>query len=82
MTAAYFATRLQGAQVFDAGNPDQGLEGGDMKNLQTRLQARGHDVGGIDGILGAATRAAVRVEQARLGMAVDGWPTPALLSKL
>jgi lytic murein transglycosylase len=82
MTAAYFATRLQGAQVFDAGNPDQGLEGSDMKTLQTRLQARGHDVGGIDGILGAATRAAVRSEQARLGLAVDGWPTPALLSKL
>lgn len=82
MTAAYFATRLNGAQVFDAGNPDQGLEGNDMKSLQTRLQARGHDVGGIDGILGAATRAAVRVEQARLGLAVDGWPTPALLSQL
>lgn len=82
MTAAYFATRLNGAQVFDAGNPDQGLEGNDMKALQTRLQARGHDVGGIDGILGAATRAAVRMEQARLGLAVDGWPTPALLSQL
>lgn len=82
MTAAYFATRLQGAQVFDAGTPDQGLEGADMKALQTRLQARGHDVGGIDSILGAATRAAVRIEQARLGMAVDGWPTPALLAKL
>lgn len=82
MTAAYFATRLNGAQVFDAGNPDQGLEGNDMKTLQTRLQARGHDVGGIDGILGAATRAAVRTEQARLGLAVDGWPTPALLSQL
>ncbi|MGC1503232.1 MAG: lytic murein transglycosylase [Sulfitobacter sp.] len=82
MTAAYFATRLQGAAVFDAGTPDRGLEGNDMKNLQTRLQARGHDVGGIDGILGAATRAAVRAEQTRLGLPVDGWPTPALLSKL
>ncbi|MFK7836042.1 MAG: lytic murein transglycosylase [Sulfitobacter sp.] len=82
MTAAYFATRLNGASVFDAGNPEQGLDGAQMKRLQTRLQARGHDVGKIDGILGAGTRAAVRAEQARIGLPVDGWPTPALLSKL
>ncbi len=82
MTAAYFATRLQGATVFDAGQPDTGLNGDQMKALQTRLQALGHDVGGIDGILGSGTRAAVRAEQARLGMVVDGWPTPALLSQL
>ena len=82
MTAAYFATRLQGARVFDAGNPEAGLEGAQMKELQTRLQSRGHNVGAIDGILGAGTRAAVRAEQTRLGLPVDGWPTPALLSKL
>ncbi|NEK23058.1 lytic murein transglycosylase [Sulfitobacter sp. JBTF-M27] len=82
MTAAYFATRLQGAKVFDAGTPEPGLDGGQMKVLQTRLQARGHDVGGIDGILGAGMRAAVRAEQARLGLPVDGWPTPTLLSLL
>lgn len=82
MTAAYFATRLGGAQVFDAGNPDPGLEGAQMKQLQTKLQARGYDVGEIDGILGSGTRAAVRAEQARLGLPVDGWPTPTLLSKL
>lgn len=82
MTAAYFATRLQGAKIFDAGTPETGLDGDQMKALQTKLQSRGHDVGGIDGILGSGTRAAVRVEQSRLGMAVDGWPTPDLLSKL
>ncbi|MBM1633400.1 lytic murein transglycosylase [Sulfitobacter mediterraneus] len=82
LTAAYFATRLQGAKVFDAGNPEPGLEGGQMKLLQTKLQNYGYDVGEIDGILGAKTRAAVRKEQARLGLPVDGWPTPALLAKL
>ncbi len=82
MTAAYFATRLEGAKVFDAGNPQKGLAGAQMKSLQTKLQDRGHDVGKIDGILGAGTRAAVRAEQARLGMPVDGWPTAALLSQL
>lgn len=82
LTAAYFATRLQGAQVYDAGAPDAGLSGDQMKALQSRLQKMGHDVGDVDGILGARTRSAVRAEQARLGMAVDGWPTPELLSKL
>lgn len=82
LTAAYFANRLEGAQVFDAGNPAPGLNGPQMKTLQTKLQARGYDVGDIDGILGAGTRAAVRAEQARLGLTIDGWPTADLLSKL
>lgn len=81
-TAAYFATRLSGAPVYDAGNPDTGLSGQQMQALQRKLQARGHDVGKVDGILGAKTRAAVQAEQERLGMPADAWPTPALLSRL
>jgi lytic murein transglycosylase len=82
MTAAYFATRLEGAQVFDAGNPQPGLSGDAMKTLQRKLQSMGYDVGDVDGILGSGTRAAVRAEQKRLGMPVDGWPTPDLLNQL
>jgi len=81
-TAAYFATRLEGAPVYDAGNPDPGLGPEEMKRLQERLAARGHDVGGIDGILGAMTRSAVQKEQARLGLPADAWPTRALLDRL
>lgn len=82
LTAAYFATRLQGAKVYDAGNPEQGLNGDQMKTLQRKLQDRGYDVGAVDGILGARTRIAVQQEQQRLGLPADAWPTPALLSKL
>ncbi|QBF29986.1 lytic murein transglycosylase [Thalassococcus sp. S3] len=82
MTAAYFATRLEGAAIFNAGQPDKGLSGDQMKRLQTKLQARGHDVGKIDGILGARTRNAVQTEQKRLGLPADAWPTPALLNAL
>ena len=82
LTAAYFATRLGGAQVYDAGNPNAGLGPDQMKRLQTKLQARGYDVGKIDGILGAGTRAAVQAEQKRLGLPADAWPTPALLGRL
>lgn len=82
LTAAYFATRLSGAPVFNPGNPDVGLDQTQMRQLQEKLAARGHDVGGIDGILGAGTRAAVRAEQVRLGLPADAWPTTALLSRL
>ena len=81
-SAAYFATRLEGAPVFNVGNPDPALSDGQMKSLQKKLRDRGHDVGKIDGILGAKTRAAVQKEQIRLGLPADAWPTAALLSKL
>lgn len=81
-TAAYFATRIEGAEPYLAGNPDPALELDQMKALQEKLAAMGHDVGKIDGILGAGTRAAVQKEQARLGLPADGWPTRALLDAL
>lgn len=81
-TAAYFATRLAGAPVFDARNPTPSLSGSQMKTLQRRLEVRGYDVGKIDGILGARTREAVQQEQIRLGLPADSWPTKALLNKL
>lgn len=81
-SAAYFATRLEGAPPYSAGNPDPALSDGQMKSLQKKLVRRGHDVGNIDGILGAKTRAAVQKEQMRLGLPADAWPTAALLTKL
>ncbi|QFU09641.1 Membrane-bound lytic murein transglycosylase B precursor [Rhodobacteraceae bacterium THAF1] len=82
LTAAYFATRLEGAPVFNAGNPTPPLSDAEMRSLQTKLQSMGYDVGSVDGILGAGTRGAVRAEQARLGLPVDGWPTRQLLNAL
>ncbi|QPC88234.1 lytic murein transglycosylase [Mesorhizobium sp. NBSH29] len=82
LTAAHLAARIAGEPAFDKRNPEPGLDLEPMKLLQTKLQARGYDVGKIDGILGVGTREAVRTEQDRLGLPVDGWPTPALLSNL
>jgi lytic murein transglycosylase len=81
-TAAYFATRIEGAAPYAAGNPDPALSLEQMTALQEKLGALGHDVGKVDGILGAGTRAAVQKEQARLGLPADGWPTLALLGAL
>ncbi|GGA97066.1 lytic transglycosylase [Brucella endophytica] len=81
-TVAYFATRLAGAPAFELGNPDPGLTTDQMKELQTKLAARGYDMGKIDGVFGVATRDAVRAEQLRLGLPADSWPTVELLNKL
>lgn len=81
-TAAYFATRLGGAAIYDAGGPTPALSGAQMQQLQQKLTQQGYDVGGIDGILGAMTRAAVQAEQQRLGLPADAWPTLELLNRL
>ena len=80
-TVSYMATRIGGARRYVQTTPEQGLEGDQMERLQHILQNRGYDVGGVDGILGAKTRAAVQAEQVRLGLPADGWPTPALLAR-
>jgi len=82
LTAAYFSTRLAGAPPIDMGSPQPGLDLDQTKRLQQRLLELGHDVGGVDGILGENTRSAVRREQQRLGLPADGWPTRDLLSAL
>lgn len=82
LTAAYFATRLNGAPVYNAGKPQKGLSGNQMKRLQRALKQRGYNVGKVDGILGAGTRAAVQKEQKRLGLPADAWPTPKFLGQV
>jgi lytic murein transglycosylase len=82
LTAAVLATRLAGAPKFDPRKPDPGLNPEQMRDLQRKLEAKGYDVGGVDGILGNNTREAIRQEQIKLGMVVDGWPTAELLAKV
>lgn len=81
-TAAYFATRLAGAPKVSHGNPAAGLSLAQTKQLQKLLAARGYDVGKIDGIIGAGTRAAVKAVQLQLGLPADSWPTPDILARL
>ncbi|PWJ83918.1 lytic murein transglycosylase [Pseudaminobacter salicylatoxidans] len=82
LTAAHLAARLAGEPPFEGRSPQEGLVGDAMKQLQQKLHDKGYDVGGIDGVLGTNTREAIRQEQIRLGLPVDGWPTPELLAKL
>ena len=81
-TSAFFATRLSGKPLYLEGNPSPPLAPEDLELLQQLLAQRGRNVGPIDGILGAMTRAAVQNEQIELGLPADGWPTTELLELL
>ncbi|MCY4260050.1 MAG: peptidoglycan-binding protein [Rhodobacteraceae bacterium] len=82
LTSAFFATLLSGEDMYREGAAAPQLSLDDTIRLQTLLAGRGHDVGPIDGIIGAKTRAAVRSEQVRLDQIADSWPTAELLSSL
>ena len=82
-TAAYLATRIDGAPLMRKPSPGIPiLSIGQAKELQRRLKRRGFDVGEVDGILGAKTRAAVKTMQIKFGLAADSYPTPELLRRL
>jgi lytic murein transglycosylase len=82
-TAAYYASRLAGAPPLSKGNaPVETLSVADTKELQQLLAKRGFDVGKIDGVIGAATRDAIRSMQVKFGLPADAYPTSELLDHL
>ncbi|HEU4476046.1 MAG TPA: lytic murein transglycosylase [Methyloceanibacter sp.] len=82
-TAAYYATRLAGGPPLAKGNgPIETLSLAETKELQQRLAKLGFDVGKIDGVVGAASRNAIRTMQAKYGLPADGYPSAALLGRL
>jgi membrane-bound lytic murein transglycosylase B len=83
LTAAYYATRLDGAPPMNKGGaniPRISFE--DTRELQQILEKRGYDVGRIDGVLGLKSRVAIRETQVKFGLPADGWPTTELLARL
>jgi lytic murein transglycosylase len=84
LTAAYYATRLDGAPAIQTRAADKipSLGGDDIRELQRALSKYGYDVGRIDGILGLKTRQAVREMQIKFKLPADAWPTAELLARL
>ena len=84
LAIAHLADRLRGGGPFATPWPtdDAGLSRAERREVQTLLVARGHAIGTVDGMLGDASRAAIRVEQQRLGHAVDGRAGQKLLRAL
>lgn len=74
LAIAHLSDRLRGAGPFATPWPtdDAGLSRAERRELQGLLVLRGHDIGAIDGALGERSRAAIRLEQQRLGQEATG----------
>jgi cell wall-associated NlpC family hydrolase len=59
-----------------------GTRGSDVTRLQKQLQAAGFSAGGVDGVFGSKTRAAVLAFQRARGLSVDGVVGPGTSQKL
>ena len=74
LAIAHLADRIDGAGPFSTPWPtdDPGLSRAERRELQGLLILRGHDIGPVDGMLGERSRAAIRLEQERLGHEATG----------
>ncbi|PKP82286.1 MAG: lytic murein transglycosylase [Alphaproteobacteria bacterium HGW-Alphaproteobacteria-2] len=76
--------RIRGAGPLLASWPrgDRSLSRAEREEMQRRLVARGFDPGGVDGIIGPNTIAAVRGFQRAQGMVPDGYASLEVLRRL
>ena len=81
-TAAYLATRIAGAPAVSRGRGVVAFGVEETKQLQQLLQARGYEIGEIDGKLGLLTRASIKKAQVKLGLPADSYPSSELLHSL
>ena len=74
LAIAHLSDRLRGGGLFATPWPtdDPGISRVQRRELQGFLILRGHDIGEADGMLGERSRAAIRVEQQRLGQEASG----------
>jgi lytic murein transglycosylase len=84
LSVAMLGQRILGGPAIQAAWPvnEPPLSLAEREELQTRLAARGYDIGKVDGILGLKTRKAARRFQASLGWPQDGFLNEALLEAL
>ncbi|MGB0958691.1 MAG: lytic murein transglycosylase [Halocynthiibacter sp.] len=80
----HLADRLSGGPKIQADWPwdAEALRFEHKEELQRLLTKRGFDTGGVDGLLGANSIAAIKGFQASIGVVPDGHPTMTLLKQL
>jgi lytic murein transglycosylase len=82
-TAGYLATRIAGAPpMLRPTAPVAQLPFHEIKELQGLLVRAGYNVGKVDGVLGQASRSAVKAMQIKYGLPADSWPTAELLARM
>jgi len=84
LAVGHLADRLAGGPSLTTPWPagDKPLGKAEREELQRRLGALGFEAGGVDGIIGNATKAAIRLFQKTRAMAADGHADLALLERL
>ena len=80
----HLADRIAGGAPIAGGWPegDRALTRPERIELQERLTEAGFDPGGVDGLVGPLTLAAVQGWQAAQGLIPDGYPSPRLLDRM
>jgi membrane-bound lytic murein transglycosylase B len=84
LSVGHLADRLAGGAALATPWPadDKPLSRAEREELQALLSTFGLDTGGLDGIIGDRTRAAIRATQRTLELAEDGHPSAELLQRL
>ncbi len=84
LAIAHLSDRLRGGGPFATPWPtdDPGLSRAERIQLQQALLAKGYDIGEPDGLIGSKTRDAIKTEQAKLGLRVDGRAGQKILNAL
>ena len=84
LAISLLSDRLRGGPGLVAAWPtdDPGLSRAQRRELQQRLLDRGHEIGEVDGMIGAKSRQAIALEQKRLGRTADGRASQAILEAL
>lgn len=78
LAIAHLSKKIQQGSTANVGfatpwpTNDPGLSRVQNKEIQIMLLQRGYDIGEADGIIGSKTREAIKIEQAKLGLRVDG----------
>lgn len=83
LSVGLLADRLAGAGDLRRPAPlGKGLRRNDIKSIQEALNKVGFDSGKPDGVVGSATRKAVRAYQLQQGLIADGFPDSEVLRRL
>ncbi|MDW4498140.1 lytic murein transglycosylase [Sulfitobacter sp. D35] len=84
ISVGHLSDRIAGGEAFAAEWPreDRALTRAERKEVQARLTAASFDTGGVDGMIGPNTLAAVRAFQKSKGLVPDGYAGPGLLDRL
>lgn len=78
----HLADRIAGAErIRGVWGGTGGFTRGDVRDLQRRLEAAGHDVGGADGLVGFRTRIAIGRTQEKSGEPATCFPDATLLGR-